>query len=203
MMSLLVRVLTFVTAVFLSIQPSIAVEIKYSNPYLLVETVAHSTFERIRVSRVRIDENPDYLNVIMEEELIPHIDYEFASFVVLGKNFKSVPKSKLKKYTAVFRQHLSTTFSSALGYYTDQKIIFEPASDYSGKNTVTVKAIVISQEEPDIKIAFKVRKNVIDNSWKVYDMVAEGISLLNSKRSEFQTILRQDGIDAVIFQMEK
>ena len=29
-------------------------------------------------------------------------------------------------------------------------------------------------------------------------MVAEGISMLNSKRSEFESILRQEGIDSVI-----
>jgi len=29
-----------------------------------------------------------------------------------------------------------------------------------------------------------------------YDMVAEGISLLSSKQSEFESILRQDGIQA-------
>jgi phospholipid transport system substrate-binding protein len=34
-------------------------------------------------------------------------------------------------------------------------------------------------------------------------MVAEGISLLNSKRSEFESILRQDGIDSVIALMRE
>ena len=31
-----------------------------------------------------------------------------------------------------------------------------------------------------------------------YDMVAEGISLLSSKQSEYESILRQDGIQKVI-----
>jgi phospholipid transport system substrate-binding protein len=34
-------------------------------------------------------------------------------------------------------------------------------------------------------------------------MVAEGISMLNSKRSEFESILRTDGIDAVIALMRE
>ena len=42
------------------------------------------------------------------------------------------------------------------------------------------------------------RKDSKTNEWKAYDMVAEGISMLNSKRSEFESILRQEGIDAVI-----
>jgi phospholipid transport system substrate-binding protein len=58
--------------------------------------------------------------------------------------------------------------------------------------------VVQDPSRPEIKIAFKVRKDNKTNEWKAYDMVAEGISMLNSKRSEFESILRQDGIDAVI-----
>jgi phospholipid transport system substrate-binding protein len=43
-----------------------------------------------------------------------------------------------------------------------------------------------------------VRKDRKTNQWKAYDMVAEGISMLSSKQSEFESILRQDGIDKVI-----
>lgn len=66
------------------------------------------------------------------------------------------------------------------------------------KKSVTVRAVVQDPKRPEIKIAFKVRKDSKTNEWKAYDMVAEGISMLNSKRSEFESILRQDGIDAVI-----
>ena len=57
--------------------------------------------------------------------------------------------------------------------------------------------------KPDIKVAFKVRKDRKSNQWAAYDMVAEGISLLSSKRSEFESILRQDGIEKVIELMQQ
>ncbi len=63
---------------------------------------------------------------------------------------------------------------------------------------MTVRAVVQDPKRPEIKIAFKVCKDSKTNEWKAYDMVAEGISMLNSKRSEFESILRQEGIDAVI-----
>ena len=63
--------------------------------------------------------------------------------------------------------------------------------------------MVRDPNRPEIKIAFKVRKDSKTNEWKAYDMVAEGISLLNSKRSEFESILRQDGIDSVIALMRE
>ena len=61
-----------------------------------------------------------------------------------------------------------------------------------------MRAIVQDTGRPDIKVAFQVRKDSKTNEWKAYDMSAEGISLLDSKRSEFEPILRQEGIDAIL-----
>jgi phospholipid transport system substrate-binding protein len=118
--------------------------------------------------------------------------------MVLGKHFKSVPQEKMGEYISVFRQYLVTTYAVAMGYYDNQEVIFAPESSFDDKKSVTVRAVVQDPNRPEIKIAFKVRKDSKTNEWKAYDMVAEGISMLNSKRSEFESILRQDGIDAVI-----
>ena len=85
----------------------------------------------------------------------------------------------------------------------DQSVEFEPAKDYRKRKDVTVRALIKDPERPDIKIAFKVRKDKRTNKWRAYDMVAEGISLLSSKRSELEAILRKDGLDKVIEVLNK
>ena len=179
-----------------------AQEINEQNPYELVKGVASKTFDRIKANQDEVKQNPEILRTIMEEELVPHIDYKFAAFMVLGKHFRSVPPEKMGEYITVFRQYLITTYAVAMGYYDNQTVLFEPESPFEGKKSVTVRAVVQDPTRPEIKIAFKVRKDSKTNEWKAYDMVAEGISMLNSKRSEFESILRQDGIDAVIALMK-
>lgn len=179
-----------------------AQEIDDQNPYRLVHDVATKTFDRIKANQEAVKADPEVLRTIMEEELVPHIDYKFAAFMVLGKHFKSVPQEKMGEYISVFRQYLITTYAVAMGYYDNQTVQFEPESSFEDKKSVTVRAVVQDPKRPEIKIAFKVRKDSKTNEWKAYDMVAEGISMLNSKRSEFESILRQDGIDAVIALMK-
>ena len=175
-----------------------AQEVNEENPYQLVKTVGLKTFDRIKDSQEQIQQDPELLRTIMKEELLPHVDYQFAAFKVLGKYFKTVEKEKLSEYVQVFRQYLITTYAVAMGYYDDQTVVFEPESDFTGQKSVTVRAVVQDPGRPEIKVAFQVRKISRTNEWKAYDMVAEGISLLNSKRAEFEPILRQEGIDAVI-----
>lgn len=163
----------------------------------MVQDVASKTFERIKNEQADIKADPEKLRTVMEEELLPYIDYRFAAFMVLGKHFRSVPEDRLGEYVQVFREYLVTSYAVAMGYYDDQEVLFEPEGDWQGKKTVTVRAVIQDDDRPDIKIAFIVRKGRSDE-WRAYDMVAEGISLVSSKRSEFESILRQDGIDKVI-----
>jgi phospholipid transport system substrate-binding protein len=137
----------------------------------------------------------------MEEELLPYVDYNFAALKVLGKHFRTVPKEKIPEFIKVFRSYLITTYALALSYYNGQEVIFQPSKDVGDDSTVTVRAIVKEPGRPDINIAFKLRKSNKTDEWRAYDMVAEGISLLSSKQSEFESILRQDGIQAVIDSM--
>ena len=85
-----------------------------------------------------------------------------------------------------------------MAYYDGQEVEFQPAREVTDERTVTVRAVVKEPGRPDINLSFKLRKIRKTDDWKAYDMVAEGISLLSSKQSEFQSILRNDGIQKVI-----
>ena len=177
---------------------SVIAQAQNKNPYLMLEDVANKTFSRIKKERQLIEVDPELLRTVMEEELLPYIDYSFSALKVLGKYYKKVPREKIPEYISVFRSYLITTYALAMAYYDGQDVEFQPARDVTDERTVTVRAVVKEPGRPDINLAFKLRKSSKTNEWKAYDMVAEGISLLSSKQSEFQSILRKDGIQKVI-----
>ena len=168
------------------------------NPQVLLEKVTNATFERIELDQHSIESNPDHLRVIIEQELMPHIDHKFAAFKVLGKQFRSVPKDKIPEFVGEFKQYLISNFAVALASYGGQELLFEPIKNTENQKSMTIKAIIKEAGNPDIHISFKLRKNKRTQEWKTYDLVAEGISLLSSKQSEFASIIRQQGIQAVI-----
>ncbi|HBN88563.1 MAG TPA: toluene tolerance protein, partial [Rheinheimera sp.] len=80
----------------------------------------------------------------------------------------------------------------------DQKVIIEPAAGgLDDQKIITVKTRVIDPGKPDIKIDFKLRRGKDADNWLVFDMVAEGISLLDSKRAELGNLIRQQGLASV------
>jgi phospholipid transport system substrate-binding protein len=81
--------------------------------------------------------------------------------------------------------------------YKNQKVEFEPAKDFSKEKVVAVKTNVMEPGRDPINISFRVRKNKKTGEWKAYDMVAEGISLLDSKQAELSSLIRQKGLPHV------
>ncbi len=179
-------------------------EVKTENPYELIQVVGMKTFDRIKNDQVKIQQDPEVLRTIVREELLPYVDYRFSAFKVLGRYFKKASKDELNEFVSVFREYLVTTYAVALGYYDDQTVEFEPQSELEDKDKhVVVRALVRDDNRPDIKVAFSLRKDSKTNEWKAYDMTAEGISMLQSKSSEFESILRQQGIRQVIDLMKQ
>ncbi len=171
------------------------------NPYNEVKRVTTTLFARLQNADVRDEENLSSVSSIVREELMPFTDHKFAAFKVLGSQFRSIPQEKLMQYINVFEKYLVVNYASVLNAYTDQAIEFLPETDFSNKKMVTVRAKITGGEGPDINIAFKVRHNRTASKWQVYDIVAEGISMVSSKQSQYSPIIRKQGIDAVIEQM--
>jgi phospholipid transport system substrate-binding protein len=174
-----------------------------TNPHTLVADITLKVLAIIDVERAAIVEQPALLENLLQQHLLPHVDYKFAALKVLGKNFKKVPKDRLPEYVKVFRKYLITTYADALFKFDGYNIVFASLPTPKNQKITTIRAVVSSAGKPDINVAFKARYNSKTGEWKVYDMIAEGISLLSAKQSEVSALLRKDGIDGVIESMRK
>ena len=182
-------------------------EVKLVDPNKMVRQVADNTFERITKDQPLISTNKEHLRVIVEEELMPYIDYKYAALRVLGSEVSKVraitdkaEKAKaikdIQRFIGAFREYLVATYAGVFTQYTNQQVEFAAEQPFKGKDVVVVKTKIVEAGKPDIKIDFKVREDR-SGEWRAYDMIAEGISLLDAKQSELQGILRQQGIDHV------
>ncbi|MBL4765581.1 MAG: ABC transporter substrate-binding protein [Colwellia sp.] len=173
------------------------------NPYLMIKTVAGKTFKRFADEQQAIQKNPNILKKIVREELMPYINYKYSAFKVIGKHLKKTTAEERKNFVPVFREYLVTSYAQVFTLYDNQPVEFAPAKNFSDKKIVAVNTRVIMQGRNDIDVSFKVRKNRKTNEWKAFDMVAEGVSLLDSKQAELGSIIRQKGLPYVTELLKK
>lgn len=190
------RVLLF-TLFSLFLSASALAKVDKSNPYEMVQTVADITFKRVATEQSAIKKDPNLLKTIVKEELLPYIDYRYAALKVIGRNIKSTTAEERKAFIPVFRDYLVTSYAQVFTLYNNQEVRFDPAKKLDKEKIVMVKTVVIEPGRDPIDISFKVRNNRKKNEWKAFDMVAEGVSLLDSKQSELNSIIRQKGLTHV------
>ena len=172
---------------------------QYTDPFKMMEVVADKTFQRIARDQQLIAENKEYLRQIVNEELVPYIDSRYAALTVIGRsvNLRELPREEFDNFVVAFEDYMVASYAGALTYYRDQKVIIQPARPPDNQSIMTIKTRVIDPGKPDITIDFKLRRNRGSEYWLVYDMVAEGISLLDSKRAELSNLIRQQGVARV------
>jgi len=171
-----------------------SVKVDKKNPDELIRTVADITFKRFANEQPEIRKSPNILKDIVREELLPYINYQYAAYKVLGKNFKKTTKEDRAAFVPVFRDYLVTSYAQVFTLYKQQEVRIEPPKFGKKKNIASVKAMVLESGRDPIEISFRIRKSKKTNEWKAYDMVAEGVSLLDSKQAELSSIIRQKGL---------
>ncbi|WP_417763533.1 MlaC/ttg2D family ABC transporter substrate-binding protein [Shewanella sp.] len=199
----------FIYAVMLSIAATLGSQAMaatahqdYKDPYAMIKAVADQTFARFEKDKALIDKDPNHLKVIVSEELMPYIDGRYASYKVLGTYLRETSKEQRDAFSDAFEGYLVSTYAQAFTEYTNQKVEFGRATDFSGEKIVDVPVQIVENGRPPIKLLFKVRR-MKDDTWKAFDLVAEGISLLSSKQTEIASLIRAKGIDEVITMLKE
>lgn len=194
----LAKIVVISTALF-AVQTVMAAD----SPYTLMQQASDKLFNDIKTNQSKINQDPNYLKTIVRQDLLPYVHVNYAGSLVLGQHFKSTTPEQRSKFFVAFEQFIVQAYAQALTGYTDQKIEIENPKNVSD-NQVNIRVKIIqSGNQSPINLNFYWRKNSKDGKWQVYDMAAEGVSMVETKKQEWSTILRKDGIDALTVQVQK
>lgn len=174
-----------------------SVSVDKTDPYHMISEVADITFKRFAAQQAQIRENPNMLKEIVREELLPYVNYRYAALKVLGKHLRKQKKEDVEAFIPVFRDYLITQYAQVFTLYKQQRIVFEKPKTIKQQKTLAVGLEVIEPGRPPIEIAFQVRKNKQTQEWLAFNMIAEGVSLLDSKRAELSSLISQKGLNHV------
>ena len=103
----------------------------------------------------------------------------------LGKNWSKFNPDQQKEFVGLYKSLLEDAYADKIMLYTDVKIVFSKEVALTEK-TVEVQSTVL-RKSGEIPIYYRVVMK--DGVWRVYDVVIEGISLINNYRSQFKEIL--------------
>lgn len=170
---------------------------RFTDPYQMITVVADHAFSRLAEEKDNIQQNPEILRTMVHQELLPYIDVRYAAFRVIGNHIRNTTEEERDAFVSAFQEYMISTYAGTFTLYRDQQVVVEPGQDVGNRRIATVRTRVIDPGKPDITIEFKLIRHRDSEYWQVFDMVAEGISLLDSKRAELGSMIRQQGLTRV------
>ena len=111
---------------------------------------------------------------------------------VAGKSWSGASKEVKKEYIKLFKRHLALNIASMMQGYSDQEYQLTNAS-YDEKNKVTLVNMEIFSDTGSIQVTWRVKKS--KDRFFVIDLLVADISLVVTKRSEFNSMLKNVDYD--------
>lgn len=141
--------------------------------------------------------NFDRASEIVTEILEPHVDFVRVSALVLGKHWKRATIDQKKRFMKEFKNLLVRTYAVAFSEYAEWDINYVPLKFGPEDKKVFVKTEVLRPGAPPVSVNYRMVRR--DNTWKVYDVVIEGISFITNYRTTFKNeVARTGSLESVI-----
>jgi phospholipid transport system substrate-binding protein len=127
-------------------------------------------------------------------------DWTELSKRTLGRNWKKFSDAQQKEFTDLFSRLLENVYADRLLAYSDQKVVFEKETELKKGRVEVASHIRLSDGK---KVPLNYRMTEKSGSWKVYDVVIEGVSMVKNYRSQFKDILSKKSPDDLINTLKK
>ena len=134
---------------------------------------------------------------LVEAKIVPHFNFSRMTRLAVGAPWRQASAAQQQSLTNEFRTLLVNTYTSAFTQYRDQVIEYRPFKMASGDTDVVVRSLIKQKTGADpIDINYSMEK--VDGTWKVYDVVIAGVSLVQNYRSTFASEIQKGGVDGLI-----
>ena len=188
----LIRNMLFATLVVMSF----ASQANTLAPDELIKETSQQVLKALEDQQEQLKKDPHKVYTLVDEIILPHIDFEKMARLVLGKNWRKASPEQQQAFTTQFRQLLVRTYSTSLSDYTGEKVTYLPFRMEQGATDVTIKTIIDQKTNVPVHVDYDLSLN--SNEWKVYDIKINGLSLVTNNRSAFSKEIRTTGIDGLI-----
>jgi len=112
----------------------------------------------------------------------------------LGSNWSRRTPQEQEEFVRLFTEVLERAYADIIETYLDEKIVYLNEKVDAGYADVNSKVVTTKGDEYSINY----RAQLVGNEWKIYDVVAENISLVNNYRSQFNRVIAKSSYEELV-----
>jgi len=137
----------------------------------------------------------------LELEKIAHSRFDFRTMarLVLARDWKRLDAAKRDEFVDQFTTYLANDYGSRIERYEqeDVKVLDEQPKP---RGDVEVRTKIVGGKNNDAIVDYRMRKGK-DGTWRIIDVVIEGISLVANFRDQFREVIARGGPEALLLKL--
>ena len=169
-------------------------------PVQIVESQTNILLTQLSSRKVEFDNDPKSLIYFAKNVALSHWNLQKTSRLMLGKYWKVADLKQQNRFEEEFLRTLMRYVVKAYGYY-DESFVKVISYDWQPRGKGGwVKSVV--ELPAGLKVAVDYRMMLDkEKAWKLIDVSVEGISLVGTKKGEYRSIIRSDGMEELLKSM--
>jgi phospholipid transport system substrate-binding protein len=130
----------------------------------------------------------------LRQIVFPLFDFNEMAMRSLGPNWRRLNPQQRQEFVSTFTALLEKTYAEQIDLYDGQQVVYTGESvdgDYA-----QVDSRIIDKNRQTYSVAYRLHK--VGGKWKIYDVVAENISLVNNYRSQFNRVIARSSFEELL-----
>ena len=134
------------------------------------------------------------------DEIDNVFDFKELSRRTLGKSWKKMSAEQQVEFVKLFKELLQGVYADRLLAYSDQKVIFDKEITLK-KGRAEVQSYLQTSDGTKVPLFYRLTDK--SGSWKVYDVIIEGVSMVKNYRTQFREIIAKDSPEKLLEVLRK
>jgi phospholipid transport system substrate-binding protein len=120
--------------------------------------------------------------------------------IVVGKEWEKLSEAQQQQLVEVFNRFSVASYAHNFKDYSGESFVFDSEEETARGGVVVHSNLIIPDDKP-VKFDYMLKEK--GNSWRIINIIANGVSDLALKRSEYTAILQREGFDALIAKLNE
>lgn len=166
------------------------------------ETPAAAVVETLHAALLKIMQDADTLGYAGRVETITPVlaqsfDFETISRIVTGRAWNELEAAERAEFETLFARLSAATYASNFSSFSGER--FETRSSEAKRDNMLVKTVLVKGDGDPVTLDYLLRKS--DGMWRIVNVIAEGVSDLSLKRADYTAVIKNEGFNSLITQL--
>ena len=176
--------------------PCFSADSDFAGAETVVRNLTHEIYSTLQSECRDIGAHPERLYSVVDQVLSPHADLDGMSRWVLGAYWRELDEGQRSRFEEEFGRLLVRTYGTAIQTVSPDDINYLPSRGEGRTGQATVRTQIQPAGEVAIRIDYAMHFSA--DSWLVYDVRVEGVSLVTNYRTMFAEQIRRVGVAGLI-----